>query len=595
MATCARVLLCVPIAAISLWAAGNSCDPNPDAQKALDQLNEKSRNMKYSERLAYQRKTLEEMLRKYPGEMVVERRYIDLFKYDFPDELPALQKRYRERAGQNPNDPAALYLAGVTLQSYDTPEAIRLMESAKKLDPAFGWPYVSLANTYSRGKFGDKTKTAENISGYFGACPESTLSMALSLVSRLGAEETQAATAKRLRERLAGESDPKKLEQFSDLWALEFRTRPAAEHPALRKQVAADVKWLEARNPKPDAEWLDFLKGGYKQSGASKEAVDAVDDRILKQFPSSDEALSILRDQWRKAHPEPKPEDSAETWDKYLQARVAATEDLVPRFPEADNVKDSLSYYLTSLDPVPLEKATKAVEDRLKRQVDRWGPDSSALTDAADFYVRNHVKPKRALELARSAEPLLQKEWQQRLAHDDLTDKQVEDNRKYRAGVEQDLLNLLLKACRALDRVADARALKAKLEGPAPQDPWQAAAHWENLALEAGIEGHKADALTYYQAALNARPKPPEKQYGRVKDRLLDDARKLFMATGGTETAWAMWSQRPAVKSVTAADAQWEHPDKAMPAFELADLTGKTWTLKALEGKTVLITVWASW
>ena len=55
-------------------AAGNSCDPNPDAQKALDQPNEKSRKMKCSERLAYQRKTLEEMLRKYPGEMVVERR-----------------------------------------------------------------------------------------------------------------------------------------------------------------------------------------------------------------------------------------------------------------------------------------------------------------------------------------------------------------------------------------------------------------------------------------------------------------------------------------------------------------------------------------
>jgi peroxiredoxin len=49
------------------------------------------------------------------------------------------------------------------------------------------------------------------------------------------------------------------------------------------------------------------------------------------------------------------------------------------------------------------------------------------------------------------------------------------------------------------------------------------------------------------------------------------------------------------VKSVTVADAQWEHPDIAMPAFELADLTGKTWTLKALEGKTVLITVWSSW
>lgn len=35
--------------------------------------------------------------------------------------------------------------------------------------------------------------------------------------------------------------------------------------------------------------------------------------------------------------------------------------------------------------------------------------------------------------------------------------------------------------------------------------------------------------------------------------------------------------------------------ERLLPAFELADLTGKTWTLKALEGKTVLINVWASW
>ena len=75
----------------------------------------------------------------------------------------------------------------------------------------------------------------------------------------------------------------------------------------------------------------------------------------------------------------------------------------------------------------------------------------------------------------------------------------------------------------------------------------------------------------------------------------MDDARKLFLETGGTETAWAVWSQRSAAKSLTGTDARWERADKPLPAFELADLTGKTWTLKALEGKTVLINVWASW
>jgi thiol-disulfide isomerase/thioredoxin len=34
---------------------------------------------------------------------------------------------------------------------------------------------------------------------------------------------------------------------------------------------------------------------------------------------------------------------------------------------------------------------------------------------------------------------------------------------------------------------------------------------------------------------------------------------------------------------------------KPLPAFELADLSGKTWRLKDLGGRAVLINVWATW
>jgi len=325
---------------------------------------------------------------------------------------------------------------------------------------------------------------------------------------------------------------------------MEFRTRPVPEHAALRKQVAADLKVVEARNPKPDAEWLDFLKGGYKQSRAAAETMDALDNRVLKEFPSSDTALSILRARWSKAHPEPKAEDSAETWDKFFRARVAATEGWIRQFPNEDYLKDSLFSLMSLLRPVPVEKAMAAAEATL---TERWGPDSSAMTQLARFYLDNGAKPARALELIRAAEPLIQKEVHQESVYDDLTEKQLEDQRKYQARVEQGMQNLLLSAYRALDRVADARALKAKLEGPVPQDAAQATVHWTNLALEAEIGGRKTDALTYYQAALNARLKPPDKRYGRTEDPLMDDARKLFMATGGTETAWAV--VEPAVPS----------------------------------------------
>ncbi len=85
---------------------------------------------------------------------------------------------------------------------------------------------------------------------------------------------------------LAKESDPEILKQYETLWGLEFRSRSPQQHAALRRQVAEDLKRLESANPKPDGEWLAFLKGGYKQSGAAEAVLTAFDDRILKEFPS---------------------------------------------------------------------------------------------------------------------------------------------------------------------------------------------------------------------------------------------------------------------------------------------------------------------
>jgi thiol-disulfide isomerase/thioredoxin len=41
--------------------------------------------------------------------------------------------------------------------------------------------------------------------------------------------------------------------------------------------------------------------------------------------------------------------------------------------------------------------------------------------------------------------------------------------------------------------------------------------------------------------------------------------------------------------------ARWEKPDRDMPPFRLSDTTGKVWNLKRLEGKTIVVGIWASW
>lgn len=40
---------------------------------------------------------------------------------------------------------------------------------------------------------------------------------------------------------------------------------------------------------------------------------------------------------------------------------------------------------------------------------------------------------------------------------------------------------------------------------------------------------------------------------------------------------------------------RWEKPDKDMPQFRLSDIDGNVWNLKRLQGKTLLVAVWAGW
>jgi len=53
-----------------------------------------------------------------------------------------------------------------------------------------------------------------------------------------------------------------------------------------------------------------------------------------------------------------------------------------------------------------------------------------------------------------------------------------------------------------------------------------------------------------------------------------------------------MWSKS---NSQLMAEGEWEKPGRELPEFELADLSGKNWRLRNLNGKAVLINVWATW
>jgi thiol-disulfide isomerase/thioredoxin len=156
--------------------------------------------------------------------------------------------------------------------------------------------------------------------------------------------------------------------------------------------------------------------------------------------------------------------------------------------------------------------------------------------------------------------------------------------------------SLLLAVMRAHQPDAITPEMKASVEAPRAADDKDESAYWLRRARLAAIEGQQQDALGYYQLALRTRPKPPSYERGKLQDELSDETHTLWTKLGGTEVAWAAWSQ-PASPTDTAKadDARWEKPTKTLPTFELADLSGKTWSVKSLNGKVVLINLWATW
>lgn len=573
------------------------CEPRPEVSQVLrEELRQQSlEKLKFVDRAARQHEVLEGLIAKDPRELEPYRRLIDFVHYDEPDLYPAVQARYRDQAAQKSDDPLALYLAGYTLTGTDTPEAIRLLEAARAKAPDFAWPALQLAQIYSTGKFTDRQKTKTYLTSFFDGCPASTDYRAQWILGKMGDTALQARVAAALRERLSKETDPEVLRGYETAWGLEFRSRPPQEHAALRRQVAEDLKRLESVNPKPDAEWLSFLAKGYKQSGATEAVLTAWDDRIVKEFPSSDAAYGILVTRWRKAHKEPENQGDKAGWAAYDRQHREALKGWIHEFPDETFLTRSAWFYEIDDDmSIPEKDGVAAMEHYLQSAIDYDSPDSGPYINAAEFLVTHKWQPKRALELLHKAQPMLAKE----LAiprGDNLSADQQDGQERSALYRRQQFDGLLLRAARLSGRPAEAQSVRAEVEAAPPASRKRESDYWSNRARLAVLENRKADALAYYKLAIETRLAPVTPWHGRLNDPVSDEARAVWKDLGGSDSAWALWSKPPASGPQEAAEGRWEKPTRQLPSFELADLSGKTWKLTTLEGKSLLINLWATW
>jgi thiol-disulfide isomerase/thioredoxin len=595
-------LCCSPLLFAQTSAPLPGCQPSPEITKTIhDKLQgPEFDKLGFREQQAFSYKVLTELSEKYPREIVPKRRLISIARNE--DDLNAgswekFQANYREQAKAHPDDPLVLDLAGMVLVGTDTPEAIRLLEAAKTKAPQFVWADLDLASIYSDGKFADKQKFRENLTAYWTSCPASTEGYAQWMLVK--DMDLQAQVAKLLRPQLEKETDPDKLKDYEFLWSLEFRTHPPQEHDALRKQVASDVKRLETLQPHPDAAWMAFLINGYKQSGASEETIAAIGDKLVQQYPHSDEAYGIVEKRWSKAHKKPEDQKDTAAWASYHKAYREAIEQWIRQYPDNMFLKRYGRFEAVNSNDSATEQEGVAAMDEFLELGEKYDPPDWwwSKYQVADYLIEHKWQPQRAVELMQQTLALQAKAVAKEAKNDNLTDEEIKKNKKNAEENRKALEDLLLQAAVLAKRPDAVQDYRADLEEGPPKEKKEESGYWTRLARLAVLDGHRQDALLYYQRALQTRLKPPSYDEGKLTDNLMNESHALWKELGGTETAWAVWSKPPAeaAKAADASEARWEKPTQTLPAFQLADLSGKTWRLEDLKGKVVLINLWATW
>lgn len=594
------VLLAAP-----LWAQTSNalpgCEAPPEIQKTLhDKLESPAFDkLSFVEQETLRRTVLTDLAARYPREIVPQRRLISAARREeealHPGSFAVFQAESREQAKEHPDDPLVLDLAAYALNGTDTPESLRLLEAAQAEAPQFVWADLDLAEIYSSGKFADKAKFEEQLAAYWGPCPASTDGYAQRMLKKDLALQARVATT--LRSRLAAETDPEKLKGYRFLWSLEFSAHPPQEHAAVRQQVAGDVQRLGGVEAHPDAAWMSLLIDGDKQSGASAGTVHAMEDRLIQKYPQSTEAEAIVSKRWRDAHPEPADAKDTGAWTAYRKGEIEAIRGWLRAYPDDAYLARYQMFYAEFRDNALPEKDGLALVDAYLAAGARQDPPDWLGTrdDAADFLLHHKWQPGRAVDLLEQVQGLQARDEAETAQVDNLSPDRAKDEAEENQYMDRSIRSELVQAAMLAKRPDAVLPLKAAIEGNPPADKKYLSDYWLDRARLAVVEDRREDALTYYQEALRTRLKPPSWEEGNPTDDALDESRALWAEMGGTETAFAVWSKPAAGPAVDAADAEWEKPTKPLPAFQLADLSGKTWTLANLKGKVVLINLWATW
>ncbi len=581
-------------AAIVFLASANGilyaqCEASAGVRRVRDKaLLRAETGLSMAEQKARRAAIYQQGLAEHPHDYFLLRQQIDLDD-DKQDARIAWAKAMREKY---PAQPVYVLLHARALMGKDTPEGLRMLDALKAAHPEMPLVYYELVGaTGGFGKFKDAARARKELETLLKVCPAPIDSYALYHVGNLGTPEQMARTAAAVRKRLEQESDPFLTGAWEALWRLEFKARPPAEHDALRKQAAQDLARFEKAPQRNELRWITFLKSGYESAG-DLAAVNRLNEDVLKSYPVSNEAKSVLEDRWRKEHPYPRNGDQAQI-EAWSRDSLTVHEEWHKRWPYDSLLFDGVFSALAKLPDTPADRIAKAGDELMalyRRNPNWWGMPPVEFR-VADAFTKHNVNLDKVPALVEEGHRSASARNDERLGDDRFPEEMQTVFRESTESLKIERARVLLEYYAALKQPERAREIEAELASLSPAKPFPKSNLLQRRARAAELLGRKLDALLMYRTALELRPSGQSAPGG--KDELAENVERLWKELGGTPAAYALLVDKK--KAIEAAESRWERPKNPLPAFSLTDLEGKTWKLASLEGKAVLINLWATW
>jgi hypothetical protein len=581
------------------------CSPAPAVKAALDQLPQQTpalTDWQFHEQSAA---ALQALLRQYPEDVFVQQAYIS--SMGGRSDKDKVIAEYKARYEQKPDNPQLAYLYGLTLVGRQSPEAIKLFSAALKADPKFPWPHVPLVTIYSSLAFSNKEQSAAHLRAFLDACPASL--DGYQPLTRMDDKDLLRPYAAQLRTLLASRSDPDAVGAYRTLWSLEFKAHPASEYEALRRQVGQDLERLRQLKLEDKRQWYEALEDGYKLVNDQKQS-DWAQEQVQTRFPRPWELAAMSK--WQKDHHWPGEDAPPDKKRAYYSDLLQQTAQWVKERPNTTFIWMERLDAMEQLEDVAAADVKVAADQALKVAINNAGPDgpnSDDYGEVAEVLSKKHLEPERVVELAQKG--LAQWEIESKQPFYDLyaTKENLEDNKFDQAfsrlqGLEFEVDGYLqlkqadkaqLLLTQMDERLQDLQSLAGDKQDRKKSYERRLATYWGQMAREAELRGRKLDAMGFYENALLTRLDAQQKPETGKKDELADNAHQLWANLGGTDEGWRLWYGRRADALANQAGLTWEDANLPLPAFELADLSGKTWNVASLKGKVTFLNFWASW